>query len=51
MGRIANWTGIALYKRVKELYKSKLYNQMQLSHMYKIGQDQISRIVNERRWA
>lgn len=36
---------------IRRLYKENSLKQIELAHMYKIGQDQISRIINGRRWA
>ena len=36
---------------IKTKYKSSKITQIELAMIYKIGQDEISRIVNKRRWA
>ena len=38
-------------KRIKELYKMKKITQTELGKIYKVGQDEISRIINGWRWA
>lgn len=36
---------------IRNLYKTKTFNQEILSKMFGVGQDQISRIINRKRWA
>lgn len=36
---------------IRKLYQEKIFTQIQLAKQYMVGQDQISRIVNRRRWA
>lgn len=38
-------------QEIRKLYKNNNMKQTELANIYKIGQDEISRIVNERRWA
>ena len=35
---------------IRESYKCKKYNQMELSKMFNVGQVQISRIIHHKRW-
>lgn len=37
-------------KEIRKLYKEKEYIQIELSKMFGVGQDEISRIINYRRW-
>jgi hypothetical protein len=36
--------------RIKKLYKSGKITQTKLANMFGVGQDQISRIINDKRW-
>lgn len=40
-----------LAQKVRRMYKARKITQVELSHMFGIVQDEISRIVNYRRWA
>lgn len=37
-------------KKIRELYKTGKYKQVELSRMFNVGNMQISRIVNKKRW-
>lgn len=36
---------------IKDLYKNRKYNQCELANIFNVGQDEISRIINNKRWA
>jgi len=36
--------------KIRDLYEYKTFNQTQLSNLFKVGQDEISRIINFKRW-